>query len=164
MSTGTTHLSIGEVLSLLQAEFPDVTISKIRFLESQGLIEPERTASGYRKFFESDIDQLRWILRQQRDNFLPLKVIKKMLDEGTDQLDPETSPQPTLWTGAADDEVEAGTAEDDDDDDDADDADDAATTPMSGPPPEPATRLDSVPAGTGSTRSTGKDPRWSAIR
>ena len=75
------HLSIGEVLSLLQAEFPDVTISKIRFLESQGLIDPERTPSGYRKFYEPDIDRLRWILVQQRDHFLPLKVIKDRIEE-----------------------------------------------------------------------------------
>jgi DNA-binding transcriptional MerR regulator len=73
------HLSIGEVLSLLQEEFPDVTISKIRFLESQGLIDPERTPSGYRKFYGSDIERLRWILTQQRENFLPLKVIKDRL-------------------------------------------------------------------------------------
>lgn len=74
------HLSIGEVLGLLQDEFPDVTISKIRFLESQGLIDPERTPSGYRKFYEADIDRLRWILTQQRENFLPLKVIKDRLE------------------------------------------------------------------------------------
>ena len=65
------HLSIGEVLSLLQDDFPDVTISKIRFLESQGLLDPERTPSGYRKFYEADIERLRWILRHQRDHFLP---------------------------------------------------------------------------------------------
>ena len=76
------HLSIGEVLSLLQDEFPDITISKIRFLESQGLIDPERTPSGYRKFYESDITRLRWILVQQRENFLPLKVIKERLERG----------------------------------------------------------------------------------
>jgi DNA-binding transcriptional MerR regulator len=75
------HLSIGEVLSLLQGEFPDVTISKIRFLESQGLLDPERTPSGYRKFYEADIDRLRWILRQQKDHYLPLKVIKDRLDD-----------------------------------------------------------------------------------
>jgi len=74
------HLSIGEVLTLLQDEFPEVTISKIRFLESQGLIDPERTPSGYRKFYPTDIDRLRWILVQQRENFLPLKVIKDRLD------------------------------------------------------------------------------------
>src|ERR1700726_1756896 len=75
------HLSIGEVLTLLRDEFPDVTISKIRFLESQGLLEPERTASGYRKFYEADVERLRWILRQQREHFLPLKVIKGRLDD-----------------------------------------------------------------------------------
>lgn len=77
----TDHLSIGEVLSLLQDEFPDITISKIRFLESQGLIDPERTPSGYRKFYEADIDRLRWILIQQREHFLPLKVIKDRLGD-----------------------------------------------------------------------------------
>src|SRR3954452_7939265 len=75
------YLSIGEVLSLLREEFPDVTISKIRFLESQGLLDPERTPSGYRKFYEADVERLRWILQQQRENFLPLKVIKGRLDE-----------------------------------------------------------------------------------
>lgn len=77
----TDHLSIGEVLSLLREEFPDVTISKIRFLESQGLIDPERTPSGYRKFYDADVERLRWVLLQQRDNYLPLKVIKGRLDE-----------------------------------------------------------------------------------
>ena len=76
-----THLSIGEVLSLLREEFPDVTISKIRFLESQGLVDPERTPSGYRKFYDQDVDRLRWILRQQREHFLPLKVIRGRLTE-----------------------------------------------------------------------------------
>jgi len=79
------HLSIGEVLSLLQDDFPDVTISKIRFLESQGLLDPERTPSGYRKFYEPDIDRLRWILRHQRDHFLPLKVMKDRLEEASSQ-------------------------------------------------------------------------------
>ncbi len=67
------HLSIGEVLALLRDEFPDVTISKIRFLESQGLIDPERTPSGYRKFYDDDVTRLRWILTQQKEHFLPLK-------------------------------------------------------------------------------------------
>jgi DNA-binding transcriptional MerR regulator len=75
-------LSIGEVLGLLLEEFPDVTISKIRFLESQGLIEPERTASGYRKFFDADIERLKVILREQRENFLPLRVIRDRLETG----------------------------------------------------------------------------------
>ena len=92
------HLSIGEVLALLQEEFPDVTISKIRFLESQGLLDPERTPSGYRKFYEPDVERLRWILRQQRENFLPLKVIKGRLDEAGDQAVPPppvaSMPQP----------------------------------------------------------------------
>ncbi|HUQ62356.1 MAG TPA: MerR family transcriptional regulator [Acidimicrobiales bacterium] len=78
------YLSIGEVLSLLKEEFPDVTISKIRFLESQGLLDPERTPSGYRKFYETDVERLRWILRQQREHFLPLKVIKGRLRGGGD--------------------------------------------------------------------------------
>lgn len=78
------HLSIGEVLSLLQQEFPDITISKIRFLESQGLLDPERTPSGYRKFYDGDVTRLRWILVQQRENFLPLKVIKERLDDDVD--------------------------------------------------------------------------------
>jgi DNA-binding transcriptional MerR regulator len=72
-------LSIGDVLALLKDDFPDVTISKIRFLESQGLLDPERTPSGYRKFYEADVERLRWILRQQREHFLPLKVIKDRL-------------------------------------------------------------------------------------
>jgi DNA-binding transcriptional MerR regulator len=80
--TERSHLSIGEVLNLLQDEFPDITISKIRFLESQGLLDPERTPSGYRKFYEGDIERLRWILRQQKENFLPLKVIKDRLASG----------------------------------------------------------------------------------
>jgi DNA-binding transcriptional MerR regulator len=80
-ANGRAHLSIGEVLSLLQDEFPDVTISKIRFLESQGLLDPERTPSGYRKFYDADIARLRWILRQQKENYLPLKVIKDRLDD-----------------------------------------------------------------------------------
>jgi DNA-binding transcriptional MerR regulator len=76
------YLSIGEVLQLLQDEFPDVTISKIRFLESQGLIDPERTPSGYRKFYDADIERLKFILREQKDSYLPLKVIKHRLDAG----------------------------------------------------------------------------------
>ena len=77
--SGRSYLSIGDVLTLLRQEFPDVTISKIRFLESQGLVNPERTPSGYRKFYEQDVERLRWVLRQQREHFLPLKVIKDRL-------------------------------------------------------------------------------------
>jgi DNA-binding transcriptional MerR regulator len=75
------HSSIGDVLNQLRDEFPDITISKIRFLESQGLIDPERTPSGYRKFYPADVERLRFILREQRENFLPLKVIRERLDE-----------------------------------------------------------------------------------
>src|SRR5690606_25690208 len=100
------HLSIGEVLSLLQDDFPDVTISKIRFLESQGLLDPERTPSGYRKFYEPDIERLRWILRHQRDHFLPLKVIRERLDDAAKaglsvppDEPPPPAPTPTLFEG-----------------------------------------------------------------
>ncbi len=73
------YQSIGEVLVAVKAEFPDITISKIRFLESEGLIEPERTPSGYRKFYVQDVERLKSILRMQRDEYLPLKVIKERL-------------------------------------------------------------------------------------
>ena len=86
------YKSIGEVLGLLLEEFPNVTISKIRFLESQGLIEPERTPSGYRKFTDAEIERLRYILREQETNYLPLRVIRDRLDEsGSIPRDP-TSP------------------------------------------------------------------------
>ena len=99
--TARTYLSIGDVLTLLREEFPDVTISKIRFLESQRLINPERSPSGYRKFYDADVERLRWVLRQQRDNFLPLKVIRDRLaragngvpeDEPTHPVHPEEEP------------------------------------------------------------------------
>lgn len=73
-------LSIGEVLSQLRADFPDVTISKIRFLEDQGLVQPDRTPSGYRKFSATDVSRLRYVLSQQRDHYLPLRVIKEQLE------------------------------------------------------------------------------------
>ena len=103
------HRSIGEVLALLKEEFADVTISKIRFLEAQGLIDPERTPSGYRRFYPHDVARLRWVLRQQRENFLPLKVIKERLQEMSDddvaadlESDASTTPrvvlpEPTLF-------------------------------------------------------------------
>jgi len=73
------YQSIGEVLVSVKTEFPDITISKIRFLEAEGLIEPERTPSGYRKFYSHDVERLKSILRMQRDEYLPLKVIKERL-------------------------------------------------------------------------------------
>lgn len=73
-------MSIGEVLAQLRGEFPDVTVSKIRFLESAGLVEPDRTPAGYRKFAYSDVERLRYVLAAQRDNYLPLRVIRDRLD------------------------------------------------------------------------------------
>lgn len=73
-------LSIGAVLAQLRPDFPDVTISKIRFLESEGLVQPARTASGYRQFTHIDIERLRFVLAAQRDHYLPLKVIKEQLE------------------------------------------------------------------------------------
>jgi DNA-binding transcriptional MerR regulator len=79
-TAGTHGISIGAVLRELQPDFPDLTISKIRYLETEGLISPERRSSGYRLFAESDIARLRFILTAQRDRFWPLKVIKDALD------------------------------------------------------------------------------------
>ncbi|WAZ20306.1 MerR family transcriptional regulator [Streptomyces cinnabarinus] len=73
-------MSIGTVLNALHDEFPEVTISKIRFLESEGLVEPRRTPSGYRKFSADDVERLGYVLRMQRDHYLPLKVIREHLD------------------------------------------------------------------------------------
>ena len=86
-------LSIGEVINQLRDDFPDVSVSKIRFLESQGLIDPERSESGYRQFDTQDVARLRFILQQQRDHFLPLKVIKSKLTlwERGEDLETKTS-------------------------------------------------------------------------
>ena len=96
------YLSIGEVLAKLRGDFPDVTISKIRFLESEGLIEPQRTPSGYRKFTSSDMDRLRYVLAAQRDQYLPLRVIKENLDAIDRGLTPPAvsgqAPTPRLVT------------------------------------------------------------------
>ncbi|HVM36396.1 MAG TPA: MerR family transcriptional regulator [Actinomycetota bacterium] len=81
LSRSRDYLSIGEVLEQVREEFPDVSISKIRFLEAEGLIAPERTGSGYRKFYEPDVRRIRFILSLQRDHFLPLRVIRERLDE-----------------------------------------------------------------------------------
>ena len=77
-------MNIGDVITRLATEFPDVTVSKIRYLESSGLLEPERSPAGYRLFSADDVVRLVWILRQQRDHFLPLKVIRSMLLDGVD--------------------------------------------------------------------------------
>ena len=100
-------ISIGEVLQLLKREFPDVTISKIRFLESEGLVTPERTASGYRRFAQRDIDQLRAVLTLQRDQYLPLKVIRDHIEAG--MADPEAAAKlPVAGTGLRPDDFRAG--------------------------------------------------------
>src|ERR1700712_970910 len=78
---GRDALSIGSVLDALRQDFPEITISKIRFLESEGLISPSRTPSGYRQFSHADILRLRFVLSAQRDHYLPLKVIRAKLDE-----------------------------------------------------------------------------------
>lgn len=85
------RMSIGEVIGHLRADFPDITISKIRFLESEGLVEPERTGAGYRKFSHADLERLRYVLVAQRDHYLPLKVIKEHLDAIDRGLDPPES-------------------------------------------------------------------------
>ena len=81
-------LTIGAVLAALATDFPDISISKIRFLEAEGLIEPERTESGYRRFSPDDLERLRYILTAQRDRFWPLKVIRESLDKLERGLEP----------------------------------------------------------------------------
>lgn len=85
-----TGMSIGAVLDLLRPDFPDVTISKIRFLEAEGLVTPQRSASGYRRFTAYDCARLRFVLTAQRDQYLPLKVIKAQLDAQPDGELPHT--------------------------------------------------------------------------
>jgi DNA-binding transcriptional MerR regulator len=100
---GRAYLSIGEVLAALKPEFQDVTVSKIRFLESEGLITPTRTASGYRTFYPKDLERLRTILKMQRESFLPLKVIRErlaQLDAGTITTEQATAPAPITITPA----------------------------------------------------------------
>ncbi len=95
-------MSIGAVLDLLRPDFPDVTISKIRFLESEGLVTPQRSPSGYRRFTAYDCARLRFILTAQRDQYLPLKVIKAQLDSQPDGELPHAYPAPRLVPVAAD--------------------------------------------------------------
>ncbi len=97
--------SIGEVINSLRADFPDISVSKVRFLEAQGLIAPTRSPSGYRMFAEEDVERLRYVLSEQRDHFLPLKVIKSKLtswDRGEDTTTPRDSgPAPEAYFGSA---------------------------------------------------------------
>ena len=97
-SAGNARLSIGEVLEALRADFPDITISKIRFLESEGLIEPKRSPSGYRQFSSHDLERLRYVLSAQRDRYLPLKVIKEHLQTLDRGLVPVAGNEPTAET------------------------------------------------------------------
>ena len=98
--------SIGQVLAALKGDFPDISISKIRFLESEGLITPERAASGYRRYSQSDLDRLRYVLSVQRDHYLPLRVIKQHL-ELVDRGEPAPD-VPTLARGQSTDGSAAG--------------------------------------------------------
>ena len=101
-------LTIGKVTDLLKEEFPDLTMSKVRFLETRGLIHPTRSSSGYRQFRSGDIKRLRFVLQQQRDHFLPLKVIKSRIarwerGEEPDLDEPaagEASPSPRTLRGS----------------------------------------------------------------
>jgi len=95
-------LSIGQVLARLNPEFPDLSSSKLRFLEERGLVAPSRTASGYRKFSPADVERLRGVLAMQRDHYLPLKVIKKYfadLDAGLDPVFPGSAPAGSILGG-----------------------------------------------------------------
>jgi DNA-binding transcriptional MerR regulator len=105
-------MTIGAVLDALKPDFPDISISKIRFLEAEGLITPERTPSGYRHFSDEDVERLRYILTAQRDRFWPLKVIRESLDaldrgltppgdsEGERPQPPRPAPDPDVPTAA----------------------------------------------------------------
>jgi len=99
-----TH-TIGEVINLLKPEYPDVTVSKLRFLESQGLVTPERSASGYRIFTDEDVRRIDYILKEQRDHYLPLKVIKSKLtawEHGEESpVAPESGPPPEAYFAAS---------------------------------------------------------------
>jgi DNA-binding transcriptional MerR regulator len=96
-ASGRVRHNIGEVLDLLRPDFPGVTIPKIRFLEDKGLVKPERTPSGYRKFSDEDVDRLRYVLRMQRDHYLPLRVIGEHLDAIDRGLEPPPI-EPTVPT------------------------------------------------------------------
>ena len=152
------YLSIGEVLGLLLEDFPDVTISKIRFLESQGLISPERTSSGYRKFYEADVELLRVILTEQRSNYLPLRVIKDRLETG--EIDP--TGDHNRPDGDADDQPDDHDDPHDDHDDPHDDHEQGAQTdvPSSSVAAHPASRQGA--SATNPSTSTGPDDGSSA--
>lgn len=87
-------LSIGDALDILLPDFPDLTISKLRYLEAEGLVDPQRTSSGYRKYSYADVQRLRFILTAQRDQYLPLRVIREQLDALDRGLEPSGSGKP----------------------------------------------------------------------
>ena len=91
-TAGRARISIGEVLEQLRPDFPGLNISKIRYLESEGLVEPERTPAGYRKFSAQDVERLRYVLVAQREHYLPLKVIREHLDAMDRGLEPPALP------------------------------------------------------------------------
>ena len=96
------RLTIGKVIARLRPEFPELTVSKVRFLETEGLISPTRTGSGYRTYTEGDVERLRYILAAQRDHFWPLRVIREALeslDRGDAAVEPEAPPRPLRLTG-----------------------------------------------------------------
>src|SRR5216683_8144791 len=95
------YLGIGEVLVALRADFPDISVSKIRFLESEGLVSPVRSPSGYRRFSPADIDRLRYILAAQRDQYLPLRVIRERLEHGEGTPDLAAAVARPVSTGGA---------------------------------------------------------------
>lgn len=109
-----TALTIGDVLNRLQDDFPEITASKIRFLETEGLVEPDRTPGGYRKFTDDDIERLRYVLRAQRDRYLPLAVIReelRRLDAG-EEPDPEHPPTPDELADPTGEDADDGPATD----------------------------------------------------
>lgn len=102
MAANSTLRSIGQVLASLKGEFPDISISKIRFLESEGLVSPQRAPSGYRRYADSDVERLRYILRVQKTQYLPLKVIREHLEQMDRGLEPPrlaSTPNPSASTG-----------------------------------------------------------------
>lgn len=92
--------TIGEVINSLRGEFPEITVSKVRFLETKGMVKPRRSKSGYREFTSEDVSRIRYILQQQRDHFLPLKVIKSKLnawERGEVPPDAPSGPPPETY-------------------------------------------------------------------
>jgi len=108
---GEALMSIGEVLAHLRADFPDTTISKLRFLEAEGLVDPQRTASGYRKYSWNDVARLRFVLTAQRDQYLPLRVIREQLEAQERGDDPLQHRRVSLVAVGAEGEVPADTAD-----------------------------------------------------